>query len=58
MRAKRKQVFAGKTEIKVAVNVNPGSASPAQKAAWHRFWAKLITEVKNNQRDDGIPRKG
>ena len=32
-----------KTEIKV--NIKPGPASPAQKAAWRRFWAKLITEA-------------
>ena len=43
MTAKRKQVFAGKTGIKV--NIKPGPASPAQKAAWRRFWAKLITKA-------------
>ena len=32
-------------EVKVKTNIQPGPASPAQKAAWRRFWAKLITEA-------------
>jgi hypothetical protein len=35
--------------IKVYIDINPGPASPAQKAAWHKFWAKLISEAKGEQ---------
>jgi hypothetical protein len=34
-------------ETKVTVKIAPGPASPAQKTAWRRFWAKLIAEPKN-----------
>lgn len=34
----------------VRVDVQPGPASPAQKAAWRKFWRKLISEVKSDER--------
>ena len=35
--------------FKVKVSIQPGPASPAQKAAWRRFWAKLLAEVKASE---------
>ena len=32
----------------VTVNIKPGPARPAQKAAWHKFWQKIIPEVKTD----------
>jgi hypothetical protein len=36
--------------IKIMINIQPGPASPAQKTAWHKFWQKLIAEVKAGER--------
>jgi hypothetical protein len=33
---------ASNTEIKVEVEIRAGSASPAQKAAWAKFWRKVF----------------
>ena len=34
-----------KTTVKVTVDIRPGSVSPARKAAYRRFWSKLISQV-------------
>jgi len=36
-----------KPQVKVTVNIQPGPASPAQKAAWQKLWIKIIADVKN-----------
>ena len=33
-------------QVKIMVNIRPGPATPAQKAAWHNFWQKIIPDVK------------
>jgi len=38
-----------KTEIKIKTDIRPGPASSAQKTAWHKFWVKLIAEVKTSE---------
>lgn len=45
-KTKRKRVSPGKREIVVISDIRPGPASPTQKAAWRRFFRRLITEVK------------
>lgn len=42
-----------KREIKVRVNIKPvklADVTPAQRAAWRKFWQKLISEVKADER--------
>lgn len=39
---------ATKPEIQVTVNIRPGNATPAMKNQYRRFWAKLISQVKDN----------
>jgi len=36
-----------KPQVKATLNIRPGPASPAQKAAWHELWAKILADVKN-----------
>jgi hypothetical protein len=31
-----------KEKVTVNIDIRPGTLSPAQKAAWRRFWSKLI----------------
>lgn len=31
--------------VKLTVDIRPGPAPPAQKAAWRKFWARLIGEA-------------
>lgn len=33
----------------VTLKIESDSVSPAQKAAWRRFWQKLIAEVKADE---------
>jgi len=40
---------ASESTIKVVVDVHPGPVSPAQKAAWRKFWTKLLSEPKREQ---------
>jgi hypothetical protein len=35
-----------KQECKVTVNIQPGPASPAQNAAWCKFWQRVIVETR------------
>ncbi|MDP2729312.1 MAG: hypothetical protein Q8O55_02360 [Dehalococcoidales bacterium] len=35
-----------KPEARVTLTITPGQVTPAAKAAWRKFWQKLITEVK------------
>jgi hypothetical protein len=35
-----------KYEVKVTINIQPGPASPAQSAAWNKFWQMVIVEAK------------
>lgn len=35
--------------IKVNVDIRPGPVTPAHKAAWRKFWAKLLSDVKREQ---------
>ena len=37
---------------RVTLNVAPGPISAARKQAWRKFWAKLITEVKQAAAED------
>jgi hypothetical protein len=37
-----------KQEYKVTVNIQPGPASPAQSAAWSKFWQRVILETKKD----------
>ena len=32
--------------IRLIVHVQPGPALPAQKAAWRKFWVRIISESK------------
>ncbi len=34
------------TSVRVTVDIQPGTGSPAQKQAWNRFWQKIIIGVK------------
>ena len=36
--------------VQLTVGIECGPVSPAAKAAWCRFWRRLIAEVKNNER--------
>jgi len=38
---------AGKTQVKLTVDIKPRPGSQAQKQAWKRFWQKLL-EVRPN----------
>ena len=40
------------TKAKVTLNVRPGPASPAQKAAWGKFWAKVINEAIQSENSE------
>ena len=35
----------------ITINIQPGPASPAQKQTWKRFWQKIISKVKANERE-------
>jgi len=35
-----------KEQAKIKVSIQPGTVSPARKAAWRRFWQKLIADAK------------
>jgi len=35
------------------ITIRIGPASPAQRAAWFRFWQKLIAEVKQSEAKNG-----
>jgi hypothetical protein len=48
--ARQRQKAKTTASIKVVVDIKPGPASPAQKQAWKRFWGKLISEVKADER--------
>lgn len=37
---------SGLGPMKIIISIRAGPASPAQKAAWRRFWEKLIVEAK------------
>jgi hypothetical protein len=39
-----------KEQVKIQVSIRPGTVSPARKAAWRRFWQKLIAEAKAGDR--------
>lgn len=45
---------------KITVSIVPGPASPAQMAAWRRFWTKKIAEVHDElgQSQTGETQKG
>jgi hypothetical protein len=43
---------AAKTPLTVVVNINPGPATPAQRAAWRRLWTHLIERAEVGPRDD------
>lgn len=45
------------TNVNVAVNIQPGTASPVQTQAWKRFWQKMIVEVKKETGDISTPDK-
>ncbi len=36
-----------KAQVKVTMSIRSGSATPAQKAAFRRFYAKLISQVQD-----------
>ena len=36
-----------KTQVKVILNIQPGTVSAAAMASWAKFWKKLIAEAKN-----------
>lgn len=38
--------------IEVVVDIKPRLASPAQEAAWRKFWQKMITEGKTHESND------
>ena len=38
--------------IEIKVEIQPGPSSPAQKQAWNRFWVKLITQVKEEMKNE------
>ncbi len=40
---------ATKPEVKVTLTITPGQVTPAQRAAWRKWWAKLISEVKEKE---------
>lgn len=44
------QEISEATEIKITTDIRPDPASPAQKAAWLRFWKRLIDEVDASER--------
>lgn len=47
-RRRRVPKSATKPTIKVTVDIRPGlAASSAAKQQWKRFWAKLISQVKD-----------
>jgi hypothetical protein len=37
-----------KPVVTVKVEVHPGPASPAQLAAWRRFWAKMVASANHD----------
>ena len=41
-----------KTAVKLRVDIKPGPASQAQKATYRRFWAKLISQAKDELKND------
>lgn len=43
-----------KTPLTVVVNINPGPATPAQRAAWRRLWTKLMCAANDEGIHDGI----
>ncbi len=51
---RRDQIFkverAKDTDVKVVFDIRPESALPSQKAAWQKFWLKIIPEVKADER--------
>jgi hypothetical protein len=52
MRRKANRI-SRKTPIKVVLDIKPGPASPAQRAAWKRLWDKLLSEVKAKEPEGG-----
>lgn len=41
-----------KTEIKLTVNIRLGPATTAQKSLYRLFWAKVISQVKDELEDE------
>lgn len=41
-----------KHEPAITINITPGKATPSQRAAWNRFWQKLVTDCKSEALDD------
>ena len=35
--------------IKLTVDIRRGPVTPAQKTAWRKFWARLISEAKRER---------
>lgn len=51
VRAKGKHLLVNKQAIRVIVDIKPGPTTPAQKQVWKRFWQKLISEGKGDERE-------
>lgn len=45
-----------KTEIKVTVDIRPGPASQAMKTLYLRWWAKLVSQVKDDLENEQKPK--
>jgi len=37
--------------VRLTVDVQLGTASPSRKQAWKRFWQKIISDVKADERE-------
>ena len=45
--------MTSKPVAKVTVNITPGPVTPAQRAAWRKFWAARIAEAKGKLNSEG-----
>jgi len=41
-----------KKQVTVKVDIRPGPASPLARASFAKFWRRLITSVKSEDRND------
>jgi hypothetical protein len=41
----------GKREIEVEYNITPAEPSLLQKAAWDKFWGKMMSDIDRKTRD-------
>jgi hypothetical protein len=54
---KRTTTRTTKAEVRVSVDIRPAPASPAQKAAWHKLFTRLVAECQRELKAENEAKK-